>query len=120
VAADGAPGAVPGTDAAPSLTTAREVGVELLHLWGLPAPIVSAVRGRDSAHEPSPAGLGVAGALRVAHLLIQQTDARDPADGEHEDELAHLLTHPQLTAQRKDWRGAAQEAAAHADRWLEP
>jgi HD-like signal output (HDOD) protein len=96
----------------------REVGVELLHLWGLPAPIVGAVAERDLSVAPSGAGLGVAGALRVAHLLVQQTDARDPADDGHVEELSHLLAHPQLAAQGTDWPSRAQEAVDRADRWL--
>lgn len=121
-AARGGSAAVPGC-ASPDLpggVSPREVGVELLHLWGLPSAISAAVAGRDTPQEPSPAGLGVAGALRVAHLLIQQTDSRDPADGLHDDELTELLAHPQLCARSTDWHQAADEASARAARWLEP
>jgi HD-like signal output (HDOD) protein len=90
----------------------RDVGVELLHLWGLPSPIVTAVAERDLPHRPEPSGLGVAGAVRVAHLLIQQTGSRDPSDGTHDEELALLLAHPQLMAQPIDWRSAAEDASA--------
>ena len=92
----------------------RDVGVELLRLWGLPAPIISAVAERDDEHRASTTGLGIAAAVRAAHLLIQQTELRDPADGTHEDELAELLAHPQLAARPTDWRRAADEAAARA------
>jgi HD-like signal output (HDOD) protein len=108
------PEATPNDAGVPS----REVGVELLHLWGLPAPIVAAVAERDQPVAPSSAGLGVAGALRVAHLLVQQTGAGDAADGAHAEELARLLAHPQMTAQGADWRRLAQEATDRADEWL--
>ena len=88
--------------------------MELLRLWGLPAPIISAVAERDDEHRASTTGLGIAAAVRAAHLLIQQTELRDPADGTHEDELAQLLAHPQLAARPTDWRRAADEAAARA------
>ncbi|GGM35829.1 HDOD domain-containing protein [Dactylosporangium sucinum] len=94
--------------------THREVGVELLHLWGLPYPIVAAVAERDLRQRPPSSGLGVAAAVRAAHLLIQQTDARDPGLGTHDDELAEFLAHPQLTATPTDWRRAAEEASAQA------
>ncbi|MDR7275321.1 response regulator [Catenuloplanes atrovinosus] len=92
----------------------RDVGVELLHLWGLPAPIVTAVAERDLPHEPAESGLGVTGALRTAHLLVQQTDARDPSAGRRDDELARLLAHPQLAVRDTDWRRAAQAASTRA------
>lgn len=94
--------------------TFREVGVELLHLWGLPAPIVGAVAGRDTPHHPPHSGLGVTGALRAAHLLIQQTESRDPAATVDDEEMAVLLAHPQLAAQHTDWQRAAQEASVRA------
>lgn len=96
----------------------RDVGVELLHLWGLPSPIVTAVAERDVPHEPAESGLGVAGALRAAHLLVQQTDSRDPSVGEHDDELGRLLSHPQMAARGVDWRQAAREASARAEERL--
>jgi CheY-like chemotaxis protein len=95
----------------------REVGVELLRLWGLPDPIVSAVAERDTVHKPTASGLGIAAALRTAHLLIQQTESRDPGDGTHDDELAELMAHPQLAVHPTDWRRAADEAAARAVEW---
>ncbi|MEV1286329.1 HDOD domain-containing protein [Micromonospora sp. NPDC049679] len=95
----------------------RDVGVELLHLWGLPSPIVTAVAQRDLEHRPASSGLGVAAAVRAAHLLMQQTESGDPSDGTHDDELALLLAHPQLTANSTDWRRAAEEASAKAGRW---
>ncbi|SDZ17080.1 Response regulator receiver domain-containing protein [Micromonospora pattaloongensis] len=96
----------------------REIAVELLHLWGLPTPILTAVAQRDLDHRPPCSGLGVAAAVRAAHLLLQQTESRDPSDGTHDDELALLLTHPQLTAQAVDWRAAAERASAEAGRHL--
>jgi HD-like signal output (HDOD) protein len=96
----------------------REVGVELLHLWGLPYPIVTAVAERDLPQQPPDSGLGVTSAVRLAHLLIQQTDARDPRCGTHDDERAQLLEHPQVTAQPTDWRRAADEAAGRAEQWI--
>jgi PAS domain S-box-containing protein len=95
----------------------RDVGVELLHLWGLPSPIITAVAQRDLEHRPASSGLGVAAAVRAAHLLIQQTESREPSDGTHDDELALLLAHPQLMAHSTDWRKAAEEASAKAGRW---
>jgi DNA-binding NarL/FixJ family response regulator len=95
----------------------REVGVELLRLWGLPAPIVSAVAERDHAHEPTATGLGISGAVRAAHLLIQRTPSRDPGDGVHEDELTELMAHPQLAVQKADWQRIADEAAERAVQW---
>jgi HD-like signal output (HDOD) protein len=85
----------------------RDVGVELLHLWGLPAPVISAVARRDLRHVPAESGLGVAGAVRAAHLLIRQTRA---------DELTALLSHPQLAAPGVDWREIAAGAAQQARR----
>ncbi|BCJ49554.1 signal transduction protein [Actinoplanes sp. NBRC 14428] len=92
----------------------RDVAVELLHLWGVPAPVVAAVAHRDTPHRPEPAGLGVAGALRTAHLLVEQARS-GPAAGDHEQELALLLDHPQLRAQATDWRRAAGEALRQAE-----
>ncbi|WP_432969546.1 HDOD domain-containing protein [Dactylosporangium sp. CA-233914] len=94
--------------------THREVGVELLHLWGLPHPIVAAVAARDLPHRAPSSGLGVAAVVRAAHLLIQGTEARDPRLGTHDDELAEYLTHPQLTASPTDWQRAAEEASEQA------
>jgi HD-like signal output (HDOD) protein len=96
----------------------RDIGVELLHLWGLPGPIVAAVAERDHPHEVALSGLGVAGAVRAAHLLVQQTEARDPSSGTHEDELALLLAHPQVMARSTDWARAAEEASERATRWF--
>jgi HD-like signal output (HDOD) protein len=96
----------------------RDVGIELLHLWGLPTPIVAAVAERDAPHEPSEAGLGVSGSLRAAHLLVQQTDARDPSQAQHDEELDALLAHPQMAARGIDWRQAARDAAVRADERL--
>jgi CheY-like chemotaxis protein len=96
----------------------RSLGVELLHLWGLPAPIITAVAERDTPHRNAPSGLGVAGAVRASHLLIQGTESRDPSDGTHEEELASLLSHPQLSVHPTDWRTAAEAASLHAERWL--
>lgn len=92
-------------------TPYREIGVELLHLWGLPSPIVSAVAERDLVHRAADSGLGVTGAVRCAHLLIQQTGCKDPSDDTHDKELAALLAHPQLTSQGTDWFEAAGEAS---------
>jgi hypothetical protein len=91
--------------------------VELLHLWGLPPPIVTAVAQRDMVQSPEPSGLGVAAAVRTAHLLIQRTASACPTGGGHEDELAQLLAHPQLRARDVDWRRAADEASHHAESW---
>jgi HD-like signal output (HDOD) protein len=97
----------------------RDVGVELLHLWGLPAPIIAAVAERDTEHRPPSSGLGVSAAVRTAHLLIQQTDSGDPAEGVHDDELALLLSHPQMmTATGTDWRAAAEQASERAGQWV--
>lgn len=93
----------------------RDIGVELLHLWGLPSPIVTAVAERDLTHEVADSGLGVTGALRAAHLLVQQTDSRDPSVGEHDAELGRLLAHPQMAARGADWHQAAREACAKAE-----
>jgi hypothetical protein len=60
------------------------------------------------------------GAVRVAHLLIQGTGSRDPSDGTHEEELAALLSHPQLSVHTTDWRNAADAASLHAQRWPSP
>ncbi|GAA3334795.1 response regulator [Amorphoplanes nipponensis] len=98
----------------------RDVGVELLHLWGLPAPIVTAVAQRDLEQSPEPSGLGVAAAVRTAHLLIQRTESACSAAGSQagrDDELARLLAHPQLRAQDVDWRRAADEASHQAGSW---
>jgi HD-like signal output (HDOD) protein len=95
----------------------RDVGVELLHLWGLPPPIVTAVAQRDTEQSPEPSGLGVAAAVRTAHLLIQETESASPAVGRHAEELARLLSHPQLKAQAVDWREAADEASRQAGLW---
>lgn len=95
-------------------TPYREIGVELLHLWGLPSPIVSAVAERDLPHRAAESGLGVIGAVRTAHLLIQQTACADPSDGTHDEELAALLAHPQLVSQETDWSAAAEQAALRA------
>jgi len=95
----------------------RDVGVELLHLWGLPPPIVTAVAQRDVAQSPGLSGLGVAAAVRTAHLLIQETESASPAAGTHAEELAQLLSHPQLKAQDVDWRRAADEASRQAGLW---
>jgi CheY-like chemotaxis protein len=94
----------------------RDVGVELLHLWGLPAPIVTAVAERDRRWEPSPAGLGVTGAVRAAHLLVQGTGSRDPSAGTDPEELAELLAHPQLAARDTDWPALAAAASDRAER----
>ncbi|MEV6596289.1 response regulator [Actinoplanes sp. NPDC051346] len=95
----------------------RDVGVELLHLWGLPTPIITAVARRDTPQTPEPSGLGVAAAVRAAHLLIQGTRAAGPDDGTHEQELKQLLAHPQLQVQAVDWFEAADEASRRADSW---
>jgi CheY-like chemotaxis protein len=95
----------------------RDVGVELLHLWGLPQPIVTAVAQRDAEQSPEPSGLGVAAAVRTAHLLIQATGSACPAVGRHEEELSRLLAHPQLRSQAVDWRRAAEEASRQAELW---
>lgn len=95
----------------------REVGVELLRLWGLPAPIVAAVAWRDATHRPTSSGLGVAAAVRAAHLLLQRTDSHDPSDGTHDDELAELLSHPQLAVTGDHWPAAAAQASDQAGQW---
>jgi HD-like signal output (HDOD) protein len=97
----------------------RDVGVELLHLWGLPRPIITAVAERDARHQPSPAGLGVTGAVRAAHLLLQSTASREPTAGTDEDELALLLAHPQLVAQAADWRQLAEDASTRSGGWTQ-
>ncbi|WP_030435672.1 HDOD domain-containing protein [Actinoplanes subtropicus] len=96
----------------------QEVGVELMHLWGLPAPVVTAIAERDTPHEPAEAGLGVSGALRVAHLLIQGTDARELPDEASEEELKALLAHPQMAARSADWAAEARLASERASEWL--
>lgn len=93
-----------------------DVGAELLHLWGLPRPIVNAVAQCYAPHEAAASGLAVAGTVRAAHLLLQETEARDPLGTADEDELAQLLEHPQLQAREVDWRKVAAEAAAVAVR----
>jgi CheY-like chemotaxis protein len=95
----------------------RDVGVELLHLWGLHPPIVAAVAQRDTPQAPDPSGLGVAASVRTAHLLIQRTESACPGAGTGDEELAHLLSHPQLRAHAVDWHGAADEASRHAGQW---
>ena len=91
----------------------RDVGVELLHLWGIPPPVVAAVAQRDTPQRPDASGLGVAAAVRTAHLLIQQTESGETA----EEELPLLLSHPQLKAQDIEWRAAAEEAFRQAELW---
>lgn len=98
----------------------RDVGLELLHLWGLPAPIVTAVAERDRHHQAAASGLGIAAVVRTAHLLLQQTDSRDPHDDTHDAELAELLSHPQLTAPGVDWGTAAGQASTRAGEWTPP
>jgi HD-like signal output (HDOD) protein len=96
----------------------NEIGAELLHLWGLPRPIVVAVRDRYLPHEQYPYGLGVGGALRAAHLLLQATACADPHDGTHGDELELLLAHEQLTSAGENWRRRAEQAADETVRTL--
>jgi HD-like signal output (HDOD) protein len=98
----------------------RDVGVDLLHLWGLPAQVVGAVAERDAYHRASASGLGVVGAVRAAHLLLQDTEAGDPLVGAYHDELAELLAHPQLRAAGIEWRQAAELASTRAFRWVPP
>lgn len=102
-------GAQWGTSSTESADTphTNDVGAHLLALWGLPRPIAVAVADRYVAQDPEPHGLGVSGALRTAHLLLQETDCADPYDGVHEDELVALLRHPQLTSDDTDWRARA-------------
>jgi hypothetical protein len=92
----------------------RDVGVELLHLWGLPLPIITAVAQRDTPQQPGASGLGVAGAVRTAHLMVRQVEAGASGPDADDDELAALLAHPQMRAQSVDWRRAAEEACAQA------
>ncbi|MDT4994129.1 MAG: hypothetical protein QOH97_4021 [Actinoplanes sp.] len=92
----------------------RDVGVELLHLWGVPQPIVVAVAQRDTPQRPHASGLGVAAAVRTAHLLIEQAEAGGADDPAHAEELAMLLSHPQLKAQPIDWSQAAEDACRQA------
>ncbi|OJF14241.1 response regulator [Couchioplanes caeruleus] len=98
----------------------RDVGVELLHLWGLPVPIITAVAQRDTPQSPDASGLGVTAAVRTAHLLIQRTESACPDGGTHEAELAQLLAHPQLRAKDVDWARAAEEASEQAASWDRP
>jgi DNA-binding NarL/FixJ family response regulator len=95
----------------------RDVGVELLHLWGLHPPIIAAVAHRDTPQCPDVSGLGVAASVRTAHLLIQETESACPGAPTGGEELAQLLSHPQLRAQDVDWREAADEASRYAHRW---
>lgn len=99
-------------DAAGEELHSNEIGAELLHLWGLPRPIVVAVRERYQPHEDHAYGLGVGGALRAAHLLLQETECADPYDDSHDHELDRLLSHEQLTATGQDWRQRADDVAA--------
>lgn len=101
----------PDTAAGAGALHSNHIGAELLHLWGLPRPIVVAVRERYLSQQQHPYGLGVGGALRAAHLLLQETACADPYDGTHDEELAQLLVHEQLTAAGHDWRQRAQQAA---------
>lgn len=96
----------------------NDVGAELLHLWGLPRPIVVAVRERYLPREGHPYGLGVGGALRAAHLLLQETICADPHDGTYEEELADLLAHEQLASTDYDWRRWADQVADETVRAL--
>lgn len=96
----------------------NEIGAELLHLWGLPRPIVVAVRERYLPREGHPYGLGVGGALRTAHLLLQETICADPHDGTYEEELADLLAHEQLASTDYDWRRWADQVADETVRAL--
>ncbi len=107
-----------GTSPSADTPHANDVGAHLLQLWGLPRPIVVAVADRYVVREPEPYGLGVSGALRTAHLLLQDTSCADPHDGAHEDELAALLTHPQLTADDRDWRARADRVSQETARAL--
>jgi HD-like signal output (HDOD) protein/CheY-like chemotaxis protein len=92
----------------------HDVGVELLHLWGVPQPIVVAVAQRDTPQRPHASGLGVAAAVRTAHLLVEQAEAGGASDTAHAEELAMLLSHPQLKAQPIDWSQAAEDACRQA------
>ncbi|MEV4639851.1 response regulator [Actinoplanes sp. NPDC049548] len=109
---DGEPAAVDLENGTRDGVPFRDAGVELLHLWGVPAPIIGAVAQRDTPHRPEPSGLGVAGAVRTAHLLVTQAENAPGAD---EQELALLLAHPQLQAQTVDWRQAAEDAVRQAE-----
>jgi CheY-like chemotaxis protein/HD-like signal output (HDOD) protein len=93
----------------------RDVAVELLHLWGVHPPIVAAVAQRDTPQSPDVSGLGVAASVRTAHLLIQQS--AEPGSGAGDEELARLLSHPQLAPRAIDWGRAADEASHRADEW---
>jgi HD-like signal output (HDOD) protein len=108
----------PDADTGAGALHSNEIGGELLHLWGLPRPIVVAVRERYQRQQQYPYGLGVGGALRAAHLLLQETVCADPHDGTHEDELEGLLAHEQLTSAGHDWRRRAQQAADETVRVL--
>jgi hypothetical protein len=57
----------------------------------------------------------VSASLRAAHLLIQQTESRAPWAGTHDEELALLLSHPQLKAQAVEWHRAAEEASGQPE-----
>lgn len=96
----------------------QDVGAHLLHLWGLPRPVVLAVTDRYAVHDPDAHGLGVSAALRAAHLLLQDTACADPHEGAHEAELGVLLRHPQLTADGVDWRLLAGRVADQTVRAL--
>jgi len=95
----------------------RDVGVELLHLWGIHPPIVAAVAHRDTPQSPDPSGLGVTASVRTAHLLVQRTESAFPDAGPATEELAELLSHPQLRARGVDWGRAAEEASRRAGEW---
>ena len=96
----------------------REVGVELMHLWGLPTPVATAVAERDLPHTAAAPGLGVSGAVRVAHLLIQRTGSSVTEGGEHDQELQALLAHPQMVARCVDWAKEAEVSSERAGTWL--
>jgi DNA-binding NarL/FixJ family response regulator len=91
-----------------------DVGVELLHLWGLHPPIITAVAQRDTPQSPDASGLGVAASVRTAHLLTRRAESGGPDQDIHDKELSDLLSHPQLRAQAIDWRAAADEALRDA------
>jgi hypothetical protein len=93
----------------------RDVAVDLLHLWGLPAPVITAVAQRDRPQSPAASGLGVAAAVRTAHLLIRQTDPGHAETDAQAEELTQLLSHPQLGSQAVDWRRAAEDALRRAE-----
>jgi len=87
------------------------VGRNLLDLWGLPPAVVRAVADKDAVHRPVADGLGVGGTLRAARLLLQETGCADPHHDAHPEELAELLSHPQLAAAGVDWRAEASGVA---------